>query len=266
MGTSTHNGGQKGGTPLVPSWLQDTDLNIPGNANPILQIGDPNRFTAPRGEFTRYINSGGRNTGMARKSISTYVRNTMGGSTNAMHRLGAARKSTARLLNIAGVYAGGGARAVEQYLSITNLAHKSATEAFIAITNFVCPDGGLQDEGIARSAYISAIIESPELASIPFENLNTDQILLLVEKAMTNVILDRITNDIGNKVISLPDDPSTSDTLVRQIKDFVAGCISDAVERFGGKTYILQQHDSQEIVDSIYRTAFDIMVEAGEAE
>ena len=28
MGTSTHNGGQKGGTPLVPSWLQDPDENM----------------------------------------------------------------------------------------------------------------------------------------------------------------------------------------------------------------------------------------------
>lgn len=27
MGTSTHNGGQKGGTPLVPSWLDQPDTN-----------------------------------------------------------------------------------------------------------------------------------------------------------------------------------------------------------------------------------------------
>ncbi len=27
MGTSTSNGGQKGGTPLVPSWLEQPDVN-----------------------------------------------------------------------------------------------------------------------------------------------------------------------------------------------------------------------------------------------
>lgn len=32
MGTSTHNGGQKGGTPLVPSWLEQPDVN-PQNEN-----------------------------------------------------------------------------------------------------------------------------------------------------------------------------------------------------------------------------------------
>lgn len=32
MGTSTHNGGQKGGIPLVPSWLEQPDVN-PQNEN-----------------------------------------------------------------------------------------------------------------------------------------------------------------------------------------------------------------------------------------
>lgn len=32
MGTSTHNGEQKGGTPLVPSWLEQPDVN-PQNEN-----------------------------------------------------------------------------------------------------------------------------------------------------------------------------------------------------------------------------------------
>ena len=67
--------------------------------------------------------------------------------------MGTARSSSARLLNVAGVFASGGARAVEQYLSIENLSNKSASDAFIAITDFICPDGGPQDEGIARSAY-----------------------------------------------------------------------------------------------------------------
>lgn len=269
MGTSTHNGGQKGRTPLVPSWLQDTDtstVTMPGNVDVMPQIGDSNRFTAPRGEFTRYINSGGSNAGMARKSISNYVKNSLGGSRNATQRLGSARSSTARLLSIAGVYAAGGVHAVEQYLSISNLAHKSAAEAFVSIANFVCPDGGPQDEGIARSAYVSALVDYPELATIPFESLNNDQMMLLVEKSMVNVVYDRIKNDIGNKIISLPDDPAISDGLVHQIKDFIKGGISDAIARLGIRANNLPQSDSLSIVDSIYETAFDIMVAAGDAE
>lgn len=272
MGTSTHNGGQKGGTPLVPSWLQQPDDNLqnempPGiNGNQIPPIGESGRFTAPRGEFTRYINSGGRDGSLGRRGVSNYISKSLGGSSNATRRMGAARSSTARLLNIAGAFASGGARAVEQYLSIENLSYKTASEAFIAITDFICPDGGPQDEGIARSAYISAIEESPEIASIRFEDLTAEQIMVIVERTMANAIFCRITNDIGNKVILLPQDRTTSDSIIVQMKDFVKGSISDAVANLDIKAGNIRQGDSLRIVDQVYKEAFDIMVSAGENE
>lgn len=270
MGTSTHNIGQKGKTPLIPSWLEQSDeegtpTSENNNTNPI-PIGDPNRFTQPRGEFTRYIKSAGRDTGMARKSISNYVRNSMGGSRNATRRLGAARSSSARLLRVTSIFASGGAQAVERYLSLDNLAKKNATEALIAIADFVCPDGGPQDEGIARNAYITAIEESPEIASIPFEELTSGQMLLIVQKSMVNVVCGRILNDIGNKIIMLPDDIDVAEKLVVQIKEFVTGAISDAVSDLKVDVNNLSQHQSIDIVDEVYRTAFEIMARAGDNE
>ena len=142
------------------------------NGNQIPPIGNADRFTTPRNEFTRYINSGGRDSSLGRKSVSNYISNSLGGSSNATRRMGAARSSTAKLLNIGSVFASGGASAVEKYLSIENLSHRTASDAFIVITGFICPDGGPQDEGIARSAYISAIEESPEIATVKFEDLS----------------------------------------------------------------------------------------------
>lgn len=272
MGTSTHNGGQKGSTPLVPSWLDQPDEGTSNDTMPnsgngqIPPIGDAERFREPRGEFTRYINSGGRNSSLGRKSVSNYIRNSLGGSSNATRRMGAARSSSARLLNVARVFASGGARAVEEYLSIENLSNKTANEAFIAITDFVCPDGGPQDEGIARSAYISAIEESPEIAETKFEDLNSDQIMVIVERTMANAIFNRITNDIGNKIILLPQERSTSDNLIIQVKDFVKRSVSDAVTDLEVKAGNIRQGDSLKIVDQVYKTAFDIMVSAGEDE
>ena len=238
MGTSTHNGGQKGGTPLVPSWLQDPDENMQNetlqgvNGNQIPPTGDAERFTAPRGEFTRYINSGGRDSSLGRKSVSNYIRNSLGGSSNATQRMGAARSSTARLLNIAGAFASGGARAVEQYLSID----------------------------------ISAIEESPEIATIKFEDLTSEQIMVIVERTMANAIFSRITNDIGNKIILLPQDRATSDSIIVQMKDFVKGSVSDAVANLNIQTGNIRQGDSLRIVNQVYKEAFDIMVSAGENE
>ena len=270
MGTSSHNIGQKGNTPLVPSWLYQPDVEKQQDADkdetrPVT-VGETNRFTQPRAEFTRYINSAGRDTSMARRSIANYVRNSMGGSRNATQRLGAARNSSARLLNVAGIFASGGAQAVERYLSLENLANKNATDALLAIADFVCPDGGAQDEGIARNAYITAIEESPEIASIPFEELTAEQMLLIVQKSMANVVCSRILNDIGNKIIRLPDDIDVAEMLVVQIKEFVKGAISDAVSDLKVDVNNLSQHKSIDIVNKIYRTAFEFMARVGDDE
>lgn len=272
MGTSTHNGGQKGGTPLVPSWLDQPDGNEPNETdsglgnNQIPPIGDPERFRIPRSEFTKYINSGGRSSSLGRRGVSHYIKNSLGGSSNATHRMGAARSSSAKLLNVAGVFASGGAQAVERYLSVENLSNKTASDAFIAITDFICPDGGPQDEGIARAAYISAIEETPEIAEIKFGDLTSDQIMVIVERTMANAIFNRITNDIGNKIILLPQNRAESDSLIRQTKDFVKGSVSDAVANLNLKAGNIRQGDSLEIVDQVYKAAFDIMISAGENE
>lgn len=265
MGTSTHNKGQKGTTPLVPSWLCDPDVGASngeennGIGTLALENGDSKRFTGSRGAFTSYVNSGGRNGSSGRKSMSRYVRKSLGGSRNATQRMGASRQSAARLLNIAGAYASGGATAVEHFLSIPGLARKSAADAFLAIAEFVCPDGGTQDEGIARDAYINAIAETPILATVRFEDLNTQQMLLIVEATITNSILERITNDIGNKIISLPEDCGTAEILVQQVKEYVKGAVSDAMVNIGADISHLSHEQAVESADTIYRTAFTIM-------
>ncbi|MBM6760422.1 Qat anti-phage system associated protein QatB [Megamonas hypermegale] len=270
MGTSTHNIGQKGHTPLVPSWLEQPNtenlLNTEKNEIYSTPIGEQNRFTQPRGEFTRYINSNGRDVGMAKRSIANYVRNSMGGSRNATLRLGAARNSSSRLLNITSIFASGGTQAVEQYLSLENLSKKNAMDALLTITDFVCPDGGPQDEGIARNAYITAIEETPEIASIPFEELTAEQMLLIVQKSMANVICSRIINDIGNKIIMLPKNMNVAEKLVIQIKEFIKGAISDAISKLNVDVNNLSQRKSIDIVDAVYQTTFEIIAEVGDDE
>ena len=117
-----------------------------------------------------------------------------------------------------------------------------------------------------RQAYITAIEESPEIASIPFEELTSGQMLLIVQKSMVNVVCGRILNDIGNKIIMLPDDIDVAEKLVVQIKEFVTGAISDAVSDLKVDVNNLSQHQSIDIVDEVYRTAFEIMARAGDNE
>ena len=158
-------------------------------------------------------------------------------------------------MNVTGIFASGGAQAVERYLSLENLSNRNATDALLAIADFVCPDGGPQDEGIARNAYITAIEESPEIASIPFEELTAEQMLLIVQKSMANVVCGRILNDIG-----------VAERLVAQIKEFVKGAISDAVSDLKVDVNNLSQHQSIDIVNEVYQTTFEIMARVGDDE
>lgn len=54
--------------------------------------------------------------------------------------------------------------------------------------------------------------------------------------------------------------------MVVQIKEFVTGAISDAVSDLKVDVNNLSQHQSIDIVDEVYRTAFEIMARAGDNE
>jgi hypothetical protein len=274
MGTSTINRGQNGKTPLVPSWLDDNgdDENTPLNPrNPQNPDGgnqqpdnkpvqpDPKRFSAPRSNFTRYINSGGSGSGNLRRAASSYIRYSAGGSQNATMRLGAARGSTARLVRVMGGFASSGVSATARLLHLGDIIGKSAKDAFLSIMDFVCPDGGRIDEGIARNAYIEALSEMPDWENKQIENLTPPEFLAFTEIYMADVIQQKILNDIGNKLFSLPDNISIVENIETQMKDFIRNTVKDAVSKLNVDIKSIDQTQAQSVVDSVYKAAFDIM-------
>ena len=275
MGTSTINRGQKGKTPLVPSWLND-DENLPlvPQIPQLLNDGsqqldnvfvpNPRRFSSPKSNFTRYINSGGGGGGNLRRATSSYVRNSAGGSRNATIRLGSARSSTAKLIRIMGGFASGGVSATAKLLHLGDIMGKSAKDAFLGIMDFVCPDGGATDEGIARSAYIEALSAMSDWENKQIEALTPPEFLAFTEIYMADVIQHKILNDIGNKTFSLPKNISTVENIETQMKDFIRNTVKDAVSKLEVDIKNIVQTQAQGVVDSVYKTAFDIMSSFGE--
>ena len=85
MGTSSHNPGQSGHSPLVPSWVDDNNTSV--LAAPIAPNADPSRFSVPKGNMTRFAGSGSDNgNGNLRSAASQYVRSSTGGARNATAR------------------------------------------------------------------------------------------------------------------------------------------------------------------------------------
>jgi hypothetical protein len=295
MGTSTSNRGQNGKTPLVPSWLDD---NGGGNFMPISPVNpqnsdgdnsvsnspqtpqnpkgdekqtdnnprqpDPKRFSAARSNFTRYINSGGSNGGNLRRAVSAYVRHSAGGSQNATKRLGSARNSTAKLLSVIGGFLSNGVSATAKLLHLGDIIGRSAKDTFLRIMDFVCPDGGKTDEGIARSAYIEALAEMPDWENKQIETLTPPEFLAFTEIYMADVIEEKIVNDIGNKLFSLPKDIASVENIQKQMKEYIKNEVYDAFSQLKVDIKNIDSSQARGIVDSVYKTAFDIMSAVGE--
>jgi len=256
MGTSTSNSGQNGGTPLVPSWL--TDEPTEQNSKPEQPV-DPKRFMVPRRNFTRFINSGdGRSLSRA---TSGYVRNSLGGAHNAAVRLGEARNSTARMLSLFNGFATHGVSETQRKFQLGDIIGKPADEAFLSIMEFVCPDGGSVDEGIARDSYIDAIAEFPDMDSKTIDEFTPAEFLAFMEMYMTNVIEGRLINDIGNKLISLPNDIATANNLQEQIKGYIRGSVSDAVAQLKIDIATIDSSQAKNITETVYREAYEFLAE-----
>src|SRR5579859_166272 len=179
MGTSSSSSGPRGGTPLVPSWL-------PGGAGPPngrspLQGPDggpgtaptlgavplpsaipaggaprplpppppiPDRFRAPRANFSRFASSGGRDRASLGRAVAGYVSTASGGARQAARRMGSSRRAGAGLL---GFLSQAQVRGVTEALRSVHLeafAGRPIEEIFLALIDIFCPDGGTIDEGV----------------------------------------------------------------------------------------------------------------------
>lgn len=259
MGTSTSNPGQKGGTPLIPSWLDEGDSPPQPQAT--------NRFSIPRANFTRFINdnklgNGGGNRHLKR-ATSHYVKNSLGGSSNATARLGAAKTSTAQMFSIFNSIVTNGVDATQRSFKLGDIIGKKASDALLMIGEFVCPDGGSTDEGIARDSYIEAIIAMPELQEKNIEELSAPEFLAFTQHYMAKVIEERLINDIGNRSLSLPDSVIQIDEIQQQLSGFVSGAVSDAVAKLNVDISQIDSSQVRNIVDSIYKKTYDLLTELG---
>lgn len=271
MGTSTRNKGQSGHTPLVPSWLEGdsmTDGEETQQDNAIGSIppdGDANRFTRPRGTFTQYVSSGGRDGSSMRNAISRYVSRSMGGSSRATTRLGSARSSTARLYGVLSTLSGSGSvRDIAQQLSIDNLEGLPASKFFAKIASFICPDGGTNDEGMARSAYFDTIADNPELFDKSTEQLTAAECSSILQNYMCKVVMEHVMNDIANKTVILPDDIDEVSHIEGLVEQLIKQSVSDACAEVQQNNVRLTDNIAQEITDSIYQKTYEILERQGD--
>lgn len=281
MGTSSSYGGPGGGTPLVPSWLDADGTDTPGVPGPddgqTPTDGPPSRplapltpevgrFTSARSNFSRFALSGGSDRASLGRAVSHYVSASSGGSTQAARRMGSARAAGARLLGFLSDAQARGPREALRALDLEGLAGKPIEDIFVGLADYVCPEVGTIDQGIARDAFIETIADLAELGITDLDALTADQMQTVFEHYATHAIEARILNDVGAKAVMIPTDVRAAERVQAQLYDFVRRGVSDALSAARTALQALTPGRVLGLVGGIYEAAFGILQALGDAE
>lgn len=289
MGTSSAFGGQGGRTPLVPSWLGDdgappaapnrvppdgTPPNdpppggppLPPARPPIPPVADSARFSTARSNFSRFAGSGGSDSRSLGRAVSHYVGSSSGGARTAAARMGSARGAGSRLLSFLSDAVTRSATEALRALNLDALAGRPIEEIFLGLVDYVCPDGGSIDEGIAREAFIETITDLAGAGITDLDGLTVDQMQTVFELYATNAIEARLCNDIGMKTIILPSDSREAARVQVQLNDFIRRGVADALTAARTAVVALTPTRVLQFVGHIYEQAFGILQIMGDAE
>lgn len=282
MGTSSAFGGAAGTTPLVPSWLDteeedpdgsappdepsdDEDEPAPPVRPPFPPPGDPARFTAARGNFSRFAKSGGADGASLGRAVSQYVGTSSGGAAGAAAHMGSSRRAGSRLLGFLGDAVRNGAAAALRTLNLEALAGRPIEKIFLGLADYICPQGGTVDEGIAREAFIETIAELAQAGVTDLDGLTADQMQTVFELFATNAIEARLCNDIGLNAVTLPGDTREAAQVQAQLHDFIVRGVADALTVAGVTVQAMTPDRALAVVDRVYQEAFGILQSMGDA-
>jgi hypothetical protein len=159
-----------------------------------------------------------------------------------------------------------GPREALRALNLDRLAGRPIEEIFLGLMEYVCPEGGTVDEGIARDAFIETIADLAENGITDFDSLTPDQMQTIFELYATHAIETRVCNDIGMKAITLPADAAQAASVQKQLLDFVRRSVSDALTQARAAMQTLTPARVFAFVTRVYEQAFAILQTMAETE
>ncbi|WP_419910360.1 Qat anti-phage system associated protein QatB [Hoeflea sp.] len=297
MGTSNSFGGASGDTPLVPSWLDgngDTGADgdapdgdgaptdggdgdapdaapeappvAPTDRQPVVPAPTSDRFRSARSNFTRFAGSGGSDRRSLGRAVAQYVSRSSGGAESAARRMGSSRSTASGLVSFLGNARANGAQEALRSLNLGSLVGRPVEEIFAGLADYICPDGGSIDEGIARDAFIETIADLADAGITDIDGLTSEQVQTVFELYASHTIEARICNDIGTRVVTMPSDARTVERIEAQLSEFIQHGVSDAVNASGIDIGALSQDQVTGFVDSVYEAAFEMLEALGESE
>ena len=151
-------------------------------------------------------------------------------------------------------------------LHLENLAGRPIEEIFSGLADYICPDGGTIDEGIAREAFIETIADLAAAGVTDLDAMTADQMQTVFELYATNAIEGRLCNDIGAKTITLPSDAREASRVQAQLHDFIQRGVADALTAARAAAQALTPDRVLAFVGRVYEQAFGILQIMGNVE
>jgi len=151
-------------------------------------------------------------------------------------------------------------------LHLENLAGRPIEEIFLGLADYICPEGGTIDEGIARNAFIETIVDLAEFGITDLDSLTVDQMQTVLELYATHAIEARLCNDIGTKINIAPANIQAFERVQAVLHDFIFRGVSDALTQARAGLEALTPDRTLQFVGHIYERAFSILQTLGEQE
>lgn len=272
MGTSSSNSGPAPNMPLLPTWA-DPPLPIPlpgdqtrpitpvpeNKPRPSIKPGTNNqRFRDARGNFTHFVSSGGSDKRSLGRAIRSYVRTSSGGARTAAKRMGASRRTAAKLVGLLAGFQSKGVRETLRTFSLERLVGQPPRQILLALTDVVCKPSGTIDENISRTAFLETMHDLIT-RNIDLTTLTIEQIGVITAQFISRSIVLSIINHIGMKFDVKAISAEQANKLLRSLNDFVFGVVRDQIQ---GSIQRVRNLSEQQLVSSmtrIYTIAFDML-------
>lgn len=259
--------------PGTPPGGPQPDAPPPGNPQPQTPPAAPappppsdKRYTPGRKAFNKGARSGdsGDRERAFGRSASSYVSRS-GGGAGASARASTDRRAAGRLVDLllrAGAE-GSDIRQELRRLDLASLAQRSTTEIFEALIDYICEPGGDLDQAFVRDAYSEALHEMPKDMIDRLERPDSTTINFVLERFITNTIMSRLLNAVGNGAITLPETAASAVSLNDSFREWILGRVQDAMEATKG---VFREGQVSAQIDRIYETAYGILEKAGQDE
>ena len=204
-----------------------------------------------------------------KRAISSYVRTGLGGSQNAVKRMGAARGGAINALRVFRDLLHDGAKKTLENLNLGNLVGASAEKIYLRLIDFIPGIGGRFDQGVTRNAWASACAElSQDHSDINIDQITAEQMRSMFESFLSNAIEGIIMGDIGVNALKMLPDEKKIDALHKELNSYIRRSVSDAIaDRLEPDSMAsFSDEDIRNIVDDICLQTWELMEEWQEQE